>query len=440
MMFRQRAGRVNWKRLTSLDYDALLHDRDGETVGELNACIDNLTFALFTARDVEGNSCEAVVLFARVMQLIVEYLLCSQEKQAKTLVETVSRNKQMKRRNHATVRELESMREETKVYKKQLAMLRSHGFDPAAAAKRYQYVMGAAPSEKGDSSLLLSFLSHEESTRAFMKGLLEGQRAAFAKEAATMGQRNDPNASEGSELQALRDRVSQLEAREQRLQQSAGDNDRERRVEHQQSEVFAEQERQSRLLRDRERQLEASLREANEAKQRAEIALMARTEALSSLEADLRKREESLRSREQEAVTAARISPRSSAASFPERLLFSQMELRSKLAAARAVFGLLKRGAISLSTTESAILTWAGCLASERRAFASWTRLLRDIKAAGADAAVRGLEFELDRLRAREGELLSQLRDEQKRVVLEQAKFGFLARKAESASSTMTAQ
>ena len=341
-MFRQRAGRVNWKRLTSLDYDGLLHDRDGETVGELNACIDNLTFSLFTARDVESNSCEAVVLFARVMQLIVEYLLCSQEKQAKSLVETVTRNKQMKRRNHVLVRELESLREETKVYRKQLAMLKSHGFDPSAAAKRFQYVMGA-PSEKSDSPLLVSLLHHEEATRTFVRGLLEEQRAAFSKETASLAQRSDRDASESGELRQLRERVAQLEAREP--------HPRER-----QSEAVAEQERVSRLLLERERQLEASQREASDARQRAEIGLMAKSEALSSLETDLRRREEALRVREQEAVA------RSSAGGFPERLLLSQLQLRSKLAAARAVFGLLKRGSVLGCLLHLLILT-------SRRAF-----------------------------------------------------------------------
>lgn len=46
-MFRQRAGHMNWKRLTSIDIDTLLRDIDEDAVAELNSCIDNLTFAKF---------------------------------------------------------------------------------------------------------------------------------------------------------------------------------------------------------------------------------------------------------------------------------------------------------------------------------------------------------------------------------------------------------
>ena len=65
---------------------------------------------------------------------------------------------------------------------------------------------------------------------------------------------------------------------------------------------------------------------------------------------------------------------------------------------------------------------------------------MRDIKAAGADAGTQELQMEIERLHAREGELLAQLREGQKRVVLEQAKYGYLARKAENVASVKSSQ
>lgn len=421
MMFRQRAGRVNWKRLTSLDYDRLLQDPDGETVGELNSCLDNLTFSLFSVKDVEGNSCEAVVLFARVMQLLVEYLLCSQEAQAKVLVETAARAKQLRRRNHGLIREMESMREDVKVYKRQLALLKSRGLD-LDQSKRYRVVSGAEGSSKSEVALLHSFLTHEESTRTFMKEMLEEQRRVLAKELAVV----TPGDREGSE------QSRQLKEQERRLQDQTAElmhqqalvRARELRLEQLRAEIELEKERGSGVLRDKER-------EAESARQRAEISLMARTEALNSLEADLRRRESALTVREQ-VSQGDRSSLHSSTGSFPERLLLSQLELKSKLYATRSIFGLLQRGIYVLVIYTT--ITRAGLKVMTRMAFSSWLQFTRSIEATGNSAAIESLRLELERLRGRELDLSSRLREEQKRVVLEQAKYGYFARRNEPAA------
>lgn len=47
-MFRQRAGHLDWKRLTSVSVDRLVRNAEGDAIHELNSIIDNITFSTFT--------------------------------------------------------------------------------------------------------------------------------------------------------------------------------------------------------------------------------------------------------------------------------------------------------------------------------------------------------------------------------------------------------
>lgn len=339
-MFRQRAGHVNWKRLTSVNVDSLLSDIDDDAIAELNGCMDNLTFARFTIKDVENNSCDAIVKLVQLMQLIIEYLLCSQESQAKLLVDSVNKNKTTKKRINSLIKEADALREDVKIYKKQLSLIKSN----EGGDKNYRVVLGEPAAEKPSKheSLIKSFLNHEESTRIFMKGMLEEQRATFMREIAEMTKvsspaEDKPNSWTAQRLKSMQEREEQLDAKEKTLReelrglltQQSQLKDKEWRLELRENEFSASREREQRLFREREEELEALRRKAKESRDQQEAALAAKASDLRALEAELR---DQLRP-----TSAPRSEVADSTASFIDKLQHSQLVLKAKMAAASAL-------------------------------------------------------------------------------------------------------
>jgi zinc finger protein DZIP1 len=73
--FRQRRGRLNLRKLDSIDMDRMIREVD---VDILQQHLEDLTFCLFNEEDLEYFTDRQVVKMFRLSQLTIEYLLYSQ--------------------------------------------------------------------------------------------------------------------------------------------------------------------------------------------------------------------------------------------------------------------------------------------------------------------------------------------------------------------------
>ena len=74
--FRPRRGKLDWRRLTSLDLDRIQSEVDIEA---LEPHLDNLAYSHITKEDLHWFSDEDFLHLHRVQQMLVEYLLYVQE-------------------------------------------------------------------------------------------------------------------------------------------------------------------------------------------------------------------------------------------------------------------------------------------------------------------------------------------------------------------------
>lgn len=286
---------------------------------------------VFIVKDVENNSCEAIVKLVQLMQLITEYLLVSQESQTKALVVGEGKNRALKKKNAKLEKELLSLHEDVRIYKKQLLLLKSTADKNTG---NYRYVLGGPEADdRGGRSVALirSFLNNDESTREFMKGMMEQQRVAFLKEIAelTDGRSNKSHDAEiATRMRVVEERESSLRERERMLHES----------------VVNASVMQT-TLTEREARLLAGEKALAEAEDRWKKGDVLRTDSLRTT----RLSPETPVEIKQQSKSAA-VNTSLEGLNFVERLTHSQLQLRVKLFAASVLFTLASKGtAICLS-------------------------------------------------------------------------------------------
>lgn len=201
--FRQRAGRLDWRKVSSVDVeDVVLHLK----VEELQALLDTITFSEFDALEVKSNTIDHVTKLVNLMQLTIEYLLHHQEHQFHLVRKQNKKIHHLIDKNESYQRRLETLKEDVRTYQRQLHILRKSiqagggGIntellfrlvqkepkinDPSALSTRT--AANPAASGNGDHpmnmELVKLMLDHEHEARATMHQMLEEQRRLFQSE------------------------------------------------------------------------------------------------------------------------------------------------------------------------------------------------------------------------------------------------------------------
>ena len=150
-----------------------------------------MTFSDFTSRDVKGNTIESISSLVSLMQLIIEYLLHCQESHYEVLHSVHEKNSALKAKCHTLKKENSSLKEDNKIYQRQLSLLRqsllkSQHLIAVSAGRQPPRIVGQGdeqrPTDANLSPILDSVLVHEKETRDFLKVLLQEQRATFMTE------------------------------------------------------------------------------------------------------------------------------------------------------------------------------------------------------------------------------------------------------------------
>lgn len=192
--FRQRAGHVDWKSVTSVKIEDIVSKADTK---QLQTVLDSATFCEFRPDDVRNNSIESVTKLVNILQFISEYLLHCQEVQFKVIREMQLKNDNNVEYISKLKKENLALKEDRKIYQRQLAMLRkSLGPDyflnnPSASLKELrppvvshllQKPEAKEPEHRLDAEVIESILKHEGETRQFMTNMLNDQRIVFIEQ------------------------------------------------------------------------------------------------------------------------------------------------------------------------------------------------------------------------------------------------------------------
>lgn len=120
--FRQRAGKLNWAKLEKIDVEDVIRET---RIGDLQSVLDNLVFSDVNKSDLRSQGQQNVSCMVRMMQLMLEYLLHGQEYQAGLVTKMHAKYRPMKKRVEKLETDNAFMREDIKVYKRQLHGLRA---------------------------------------------------------------------------------------------------------------------------------------------------------------------------------------------------------------------------------------------------------------------------------------------------------------------------
>jgi hypothetical protein len=173
--FRQRVGKINWNAVTSIDLDELLED---VKLNELQSVLDIVTFCSFSPTDVRHAPIESTSKLVNIFQLMIEYLLHCQDTQNQLVRHIHDRNSTLKRKCQLLAREVSCLKEDAKIYQRQLAILRNSVGQRQRAADPKTTV----PVDNGMNALMTSVLQNERDHREFLRVLLDEQRLFFAQE------------------------------------------------------------------------------------------------------------------------------------------------------------------------------------------------------------------------------------------------------------------
>ena len=144
LRFRQRSGNINWHALSSCDLNKIFKGN----VEQLQKVLDNLTFSEFSSIDVKAQSIENVSKLVNIMQLIIEYLLYSQERSFRNLKSKLSEIKALKKENSNLEKTTAFYKEDRKTYQRQLNFLRKSLSKAQEMVKYPEDIIFASP-EKG---------------------------------------------------------------------------------------------------------------------------------------------------------------------------------------------------------------------------------------------------------------------------------------------------
>jgi hypothetical protein len=243
--FRQRAGHLNWKLISSVDIFRIVDDL---RIDELQSVLDPVAFCEFSVSDVKRNTVDATTKLVHLMQLMIEYLLYCQESQLQLVKEMDGQNRILRKSMKACSRDNLAFREDIKIYKRQLALLKQALHQGADYGDQISYRVLNPPISPEQIKPILepicamieSVQRHEKETRDFMKSTLDEQRTAMQK---VSNAENIPPTGEMWDSEQLRlalkkqrkDLTSDMRRREEELDK------REERLIARENDLFAEE-------------------------------------------------------------------------------------------------------------------------------------------------------------------------------------------------------
>jgi hypothetical protein len=119
--FRQRVGKINWNIISAISIQNVIEQLQ---LNELQSVLDTVTFCEFGSSDVKNSSVDTVAQLIQIFQFIVEFLLHSQEMQNILIEKMHRKNKNLKDANQQLSAQVITLREDTKIYQRQLSVLR----------------------------------------------------------------------------------------------------------------------------------------------------------------------------------------------------------------------------------------------------------------------------------------------------------------------------
>lgn len=184
--FRQRAGHLNWKLISSVDIFRIV---DELRIDELQSVLDPVAFCEFSVSDVKRNTVDATTKLVHLMQLMIEYLLYCQESQLQLVKDMDSQNRMLRKDLKACTRDNVSYREDIKIYKRQLALLKQALDSGGDYGDQISYRVVNPPINAEHLKPILepicamieSVQRHEKETRDYVKSTLDSQRDEFRK-------------------------------------------------------------------------------------------------------------------------------------------------------------------------------------------------------------------------------------------------------------------
>ena len=255
--FRQRAGHLNWNLISSVDIFRIV---DELRIDELQSVLDPVAFCEFSVSDVKRNTVDATTKLVHLMQLMIEYLLYCQESQLQLVKDLDGQNRMLRKDLKACTRDNLSYREDIKIYKRQLALLKQALNNGGDYGDQISYRVVNPPLNAEHLKPILepicamieSVQRHEKETRDYVKSTLDSQRDEFRK----LNAENIVPATNGetytweqvqTALKKQRKEISMsLQQREAEL------NDRQTELEDRENQLFAAE----LVLQDREKELE----------------------------------------------------------------------------------------------------------------------------------------------------------------------------------------
>ena len=196
--FRQRIGKLDWKSVSAVNTEDIVLNLK---ISELQSILDEVTFCEFSAIDVKTNTVDSITKLVHLMQLISEYLLHCQEAQFKIIKELNAKGSKLKSNYEKLKLENVSLKEDCKIYQRQLAMLRktlskglggeedTEGNNKRILAEEWKLAQLAIERQNANAlapEIVESILQHERESRVYMLSLLDEQRKTFANEMSKM--------------------------------------------------------------------------------------------------------------------------------------------------------------------------------------------------------------------------------------------------------------
>lgn len=185
---------MDWKAITSVRSEEILKKSDTK---QLQNVLDSATFCEFRPEDVRNNSIESVAQLVNILQFISEYLLHCQEAQFKVIRDMQLKSDKSKESIDKLKKENLALKEDRKIYQRQLAMLRKslgpdYFLNNQASSSRdvrapvVTHLLNPEPKQPEhrnmDVEVIESILKHEGETRSFMTTMLNEQRAVFMEQ------------------------------------------------------------------------------------------------------------------------------------------------------------------------------------------------------------------------------------------------------------------
>lgn len=177
--FRQRVGKINWNVVSSVCIqDVVEHLK----VNELQTVLDAITFCEFRPSDVKNCPIETVVQLVHIFQFTIEFLLHSQESQNVLIDRMHRKNTTLKDSNRQLSAQVASYKEDTKIYQRQLSILRQSMNLREPQHPRIVDLKSGRKDASDIQPIVASVLQSEKESREHLRVLLEDQRIAFMKE------------------------------------------------------------------------------------------------------------------------------------------------------------------------------------------------------------------------------------------------------------------